>query len=389
MNYDAVGTEHFGIPESSPARDMTTWFAPPHCVQNCSAVHLPWSKDGDLAYKQRVLDAHVVAFTPLRKLLLRANIAQDFPNLTALTASFEHAALGFFQTGAAMEQDQVFNQRYAVYEKWCLPGHTYGFAEQAGFWQYTSTWPRDPSDPDVGLFSKVQFAYWLMLSNMNSGVAASGLHFDPMMLSSRADDAARVPLDTSAFQRAYSFFDTYAGYHAHPDASPGAWVAFRGQGDHYPAGDFTFLMASDSASAVGVTRLGSNASAYGAWCKALPPGEALVVTHLLTDGQGQPLPDVTVRVVWYDAVPDNATVSPRRGAGAWHLEANTTDGPEVVMRHSVGATGAWVESVANVSRCTSRSLRLVNTARVSDDAAYGRLDAFVAFHMIEVSVSRP
>jgi len=280
----------------------------------------------------------------------------------------------------------VFNQvwRYSAFQKWCLPGITYGFAEQAGFWQYTAKWPQEPTNPFIGLFSKIQFAYWLMLSNMNSGVAASGIHFDPMMLSSRADDVDRAPLNDTRYIQAYQFFDKYGGFHAHPAESPGAWVAFRGRGDNYPAGDYSFLMSANASATfnIGITRLGSNKSAFGAWCKALPPGESVVIQTRLTDSKGAPLSTFEARVVWYDGAPDNTITAPRGGNGSWRLEFDSSGGAVTALEGKLTGSGAWVETVANITGCTSSTLRLVNTAKV--DAAATLREASVAFHMVEV-----
>merc|ERR1712216_105685 len=149
--------------------------------------------------------------------------------------------------------------------------------EMAGFWQYTAKWPLNPPDQFVGIFSKAQFAYWMMLSNLHNGVAASGIHFDPMMYSpTHKEEVDRVPLNDTRYISAYRFYDTYAGYHAHPESAPGAWIALRGKGDNFPAGDYRFLMQSvetPSSFDQGQTNIGARSSPFGAWCKALSPGD--------------------------------------------------------------------------------------------------------------------
>jgi len=370
MNFNAVGTEQMTPPKGSRARDMSTWFAPPGCVSNCSAVDLPWSTAGDMQYRQRILDQHVSSFVSLKKLLLRNNIVEDL-DVTYLKPDIEKHALGFYQTGAAMEQDQVFNQswRYSPYLEWCLPGTTYGFAEQAGFWQYTAKWPLHPSDKNVGVFSKAQFAYWMMLSNLHNGVAASGLHFDPTMYSpEHKEEVDHVPLNDTRYIDAYRFYDAYAGYHAHPDSAPGAWTAFRGKGDNFPAGDYSFLMqtvSSSSAFDLGQTGIGPASSPFGAWCKALPSKDSVSFKVALS---GE-LSSAQLRVVWFN-----------EAGTSWQLQYPAA--PEGKLRtalHRIGTgTPNWLEAsvvVRDIQLESSASKHFVLTNLGS---------AAVSFHMIEV-----
>lgn len=371
MNFNAVGTEHMAPPAGSPAYDMSAWFAPLGCVSNCSAVALPWSEAGDTAYSQVVLDRHVSAFGPQEKLLLRNNIVDDF-NITYLTPSIEKHWLGFFHTGAAMEEDQVFNQdfRYTPYLEWCLPGTTFGFAEQAGFWAYTKKWPLHPKDMNVGVFSKVQFAYWLMLSNLHNGVAASGIHFDAMMYSpSHPEDVDRVPLNDSRYIESYRFFDAYAGYHAHPDSAPGAWVAFRGKGDNYPAGDYHFLMQSfhtSSAFDQGETGVGPRTAKFGAWCKTLPSKDSASYKVALSGETSK----IKLRVVWYSEAEHHS----------WQLQYTAAAGGElkIAIQQDGPGTGDWQESTVvlediKFDAAAPEHIVLTNTGY-----------AAVSFHMIEV-----
>lgn len=241
-----------------------------------------------------------------------------------------------------MEENQVFNQawRYSVYREWCLPGTTFGFSEMAGFWQYTAKWPKDPSDPNVGVFSKVQFAYWLMLSGLHNGVSGTGLHFDPMMYSpSHTEEIDRVPLNDTRYIDAYRFYDTYAGYHAHPADAPGAWIAFRGEGDNFP-GDYRFLMQNVSTPPdfdAGYSSIGDRTSPFGAWCKALSPHtSAAFKVGLVGD-----LSRVHLRVVWFEPVHGNAS---------WRLNYTTAGGVLATAMHANGGSkGAWHESIIVVA----------------------------------------
>jgi hypothetical protein len=332
-------------------------------------VDLPWSEEVDNEYRKRVLDQHLdSSLGSSGKLLLRNNIISDV-DISYLAPSLRKHKAGFFHTGAAMEENQVFNQtwRYSVYQDWTLPGTTFGFSEMAGFWQYTAQWPLNPKDSNVGVFSKVQFAYWLMLSGLHNGVSGTGMHFDPMMYSPRhPEEVDRVPLNDTRYINAYRFYDMYAGYHAHPSDAPGAWIAFRGKGDNFP-GDYHFLMRSVSTPSdfdLGETAVGDRSSPFGAWCKALSPNTS---ASFKTDLAGD-ISRLQLRLVWFD-----------EAGTSWTLKYSNTDGTLATAMHRGGSgSGKWLETTALLEDAQFESsapkhLLLESTGTVA-----------VRVHMIEV-----
>ena len=138
----------------------------------------------------------------------------------------------------------------------------------------------------VANFSRIQGAYWELLSNMASGMHVSGLHsstfLNPFMFQPN-------------FASVYSWADRYMGLHASPSLAPGAWIAFRpvdheGSTPATPIGDYTFMMqrvaASEDDTSVGETKCGTSweggdgdvSSPWGAWCRSLPQGGVISLT---------------------------------------------------------------------------------------------------------------
>lgn len=127
-------------------------------------------------------------------------------------------------------------------------------------------------------FSRIQGAYWELLSNMASGVHVCGLH----------SSAFLAPfMRQRNYATMYSWADAYIGLHASPLLAPGAWVAFRpaqpeGQTPAILIGDYSFLMqrqlGEEGDSSLGLVKCGTSwepgdfSTPYGAWCRSLPPG---------------------------------------------------------------------------------------------------------------------
>jgi len=96
----------------------------------------------------------------------------------------------------------------------------------------------------------------------------------------------------SEFTKALEFAAKYAGYHAAPEASPGAWIAFRENDTVLAANgvpperrklkffntDYTFLMErlpGDQSVGQGIINIGPDNQRFGAWARKLPAGKEI------------------------------------------------------------------------------------------------------------------
>jgi len=282
-----IGEEDFGIPDTKGEkvkrlRNGSNWHVPDGCKTACDPPP-SWEKVvTDTAYKKEVGQTWRVAFN---RSLLPKEDAKVMPLLLLRAGEYDGAfallsaadmgrdGFGWFHTGAAMEQTQCFNQtfRYAPFRADCLPGTVACFAEACPLDLFAgpSATKRTPA-LEAANFSRLQAVYWMMLSNMDSGISVTGLHSSKML---------KPWLTLDGYKKAFTWADAYMGLHASPYLAPGAWVAFRGAGDdHPPYGDFGFLMHRlEIDSTKGLQQCGGDKDAvpYAAWCREVMAGSGI------------------------------------------------------------------------------------------------------------------
>ena len=342
QTWAAIGEEGLGIPMNKGAavaalRDGKNWIVPSGCVPKSACAPPPsydagnkgttaLSSPTDVAYLAAIGDAWINAFNRTVQtewrgvLLLRANgYDTRWANIT--TAMMSTGGFGWFQTGAGMTESQCFNQtfRYAPFRRDCLTEHgVVCFAESCGMQQFAG--PDQTGTPGLRAsnFSRIQGAYWELLSNMASGVHVCGVHSSTFLNTWMAQ---------RNFASMYSWADAYIGLHASPEFAPGAWIAFRpadreGKTPTTLIGDYGFLMQRLSGlkrdTSIGEEKCGTsweegNASTpYGAWCRSLPSGGAVALT--LDPALARifaTTKNTTVRFVYSVGVHSNAAAAPR------------------------------------------------------------------------------
>lgn len=350
QSWAAVGEESIGIPTGrgsavAALRDGKNWRVPGGCAPRAACNPPPSYVGGnnstsesptDKAYLEAIGRAWLGSFDRAGSadiswggvLLLRAN-AYDarFSNLTA--AKMSGSGFGWFHTGAAMTETQCFNQtfRYAPFRRDCFSEHGVAcFAESCGLDSFAGP-SRTKKTPGLSLanFSRIQGAYWELLSNMNVGVHVSGLHSSAFL---------NPFMGQTNFAKVYAWADAYMGLHATPSLAPGGWVAFRpsepeGQTPPTWIGDYSFLMRRllgvPQDKSVGLEKCGTSwepgnrSTPYGAWCRSLPPGAAifLVLDKGLAEAFDSRAAAPTVRLVYSSAT---------RATSRTHLEVRYDDG---------------------------------------------------------------
>ena len=108
-----------------------------------------------------------------------------------------------------------------------------------------------------------------------------------------------APAFQGEFDEAFAFAARYAGYHASPEQSPGAWVAFR-EGN-FLKGDYDFLARRLSPDGTrSISNAGPDGQRQGAWARVLPAGERLRIgldEDFAGSLEGRP---AEVRLTWLD-----------------------------------------------------------------------------------------
>lgn len=249
-NYNAIGTEHHYIrPEH---REQTHWTL----EEDASwGDKWPWTQGIADNYKTWTIDMYIEAFNPHEDInvFLRACAVSGGTARPEHLSMVDNGDLFLFHTSSEPQpRNPGFESQYKVFIDYCKTGKTLGFMES---WSSATTGSDAWDWKKTGYpITKSQFNYWTLLCNLHSGVT---------FLAMRSGD-----VDYPDFRADYEFSGRYAGYAAHPEVSPGAWIAFR-EGD-YLKGDYTFLMErhSDDNSKplynVDTTR-------YGLWARKIDP----------------------------------------------------------------------------------------------------------------------
>jgi hypothetical protein len=255
-------------------------------------------------YQETILDRYMSEFTPVIPVVARANISDA---LIARNESFFNAGLaGFFETCSSLEPefDCGGKFRYTRYLEYVRPGTTFGFAERS-----------EGQHNEFGNGAE----YWRVLKD---------LHLGTSYLGTRAyifEDAA----DGNAWAiKTLELANAYAGYHALPAESPGAWIAFRGAGTTF-ASDYSFLMSKEpNAALIDRKNVGGIVFPYGVWAQELPSNEELIVKPdpaFITSLAG-----ASLKVIWFDKTPGGGSLEIAAGAHSFAVPST--------------GTGAWKES---------------------------------------------
>jgi hypothetical protein len=243
LNYNAIGTEFMIV--SPQERDTTAWTT-------------PWTEEIAATYRKTIVDAFLRNFGPEIRMLLRTGNPQyPAPDAEALRLAGT-GKLGFFTTASEIEprMPTMFDGSDPVFLEYCRPGKTVCYAESMA----DATGKHGPTQ-DPRWCPPVQYNYWRLLSDLNLGVSMIGVY---------GADLANA--DQAEYRAAFDFAARYAGYHASPSVSPGAWVALR-EGGLKLKGDYSFLMRRLPGAAMKPEqKIGPDDQRFGAWTCTLPKG---------------------------------------------------------------------------------------------------------------------
>jgi len=357
LNFNGLGTEHLPVPEDK--RSLDQWIVP-----KGGDPGPEWKGEIASAYKAAVVEAFAKDFCPEMFVFVRNNIEPEirskYENL------FQTGKLGWFHTSSEMEpRGQGGERQYRTFVDYCRSGKTLGYAES-----WADSWGRHGGKTDPRWCSPPQWNYWRLLCDLNCGVsfiAVYGADLSVVIEGKAADKAAGKFRDE--FVKAFEFASKYAGYHASPERSPGAWVAFR-EG-HSLKGDYSFLMRRLPDNTKEAKNVGPDDQRYGAWARVLPKGGSMKLA--LNDAfaasvNGQ---SVTVNVVYLDREEDGFRVD---AAGGRFVKKNGNTGKWQTAAFQVekaafakDAAGAHVTVVSNGENVTLHMVEVVRSNKTQDE----------------------
>jgi hypothetical protein len=305
QNWNALGTEGTSFTGINNLVEED-WIIP----QGVSYEH--YSAQKVIEYQRKVMARFLEEFTPDIQLFVRTNVPDEL--IKENEEFFNKGLAGWFHTGSAMEQNQHYDQlhRYERFIKYCKPGTTFGYCELIS--------------GRVKPYSEIQWEYWRTLNELHCGISYIAMR--PAIFEKAHSEG------DSRFIKVLEFADKYAGYHALPAISPGAWIAFRGKGDNFPW-DYTFLMESiDNSSLIDLKPVGSDVDPYGAWAQKLAVGGRILLDFhddFYSADQRSGGVKATLRVIYYDS-----------GTGSWAVRYDASGDPAKIARQVTNQnTNQW------------------------------------------------
>lgn len=308
LNFNAIGTEHSN-PDAAD-RDPGRWVCPPGVSPGPA-----WTPKTASDYKRLIVETFIKHFSPEIRVFVRNNVFRDFGSDRQFESMFETGRLALFHTSTELEpRSKGVEAQYLAFLKFCRPGNTLAYAES-----WADAWGRHGGITDPRWCSPCQWNYWRLLADLHCGVSFIAIY---------GADLAHA--STPEFRAAFEFAKKYAGYHASPSVSPGAWVALR-EGD-FLKGDYTFLMERLPGDATDPGKdVGPDDQRFGAWARTVPGSGRLRLAlddrfaHSLSDRQA------IVKVTYLDSekgsfsvvVPGQSWAVQMAGSGRWMTAQQT------------------------------------------------------------------
>ena len=263
LNFNALGTEHLGIPKDK--RALKQWIVPKGADPGQE-----WTLRLGQAYRAKVVRTFVQHFPPQIRVFVRNNIDEALQ--TEFRKEFETGKLSWFHTSTEAEpRSQGTERQYQTFLKYCRTGKTLAYAEC-----WASAWGHHGGKTDPRWCSPPQWNYWRLLADLHCGVSFIAAYGSDLDVALRGTYQGKdVSSYKDEFREAFQFAAKYAGYHASPEDSPGAWVAFR-EGN-FLKGDYTFLARRLPDRSKEARNVGPDDQRYGAWARVLPKGETMRV----------------------------------------------------------------------------------------------------------------
>ena len=323
MNFNAIGTEHMNVPPE--ARDLKNWIIPAG-----DTIAEEWTQVLAKTYETTVVNTFIEKVGPHLRVFVRNNIKPDIEEY--YRKHFNNGTLAWFHTSSEAEPHSAGTEiQYRRFIEYCRSGKTVGYAEP-----WASAWgDHGNSTPDDRWCSPPQWNYWRLLLDLHCGVSFIALYANDLNVALSGKYAGKYDENRDKlgymgeFMEAFTFTHKYAGLHASPEKSPGAWIAFRGNDTilakntgitptqrklSYLTGDYNFLMERLPDKTLAEHNIGPPEQRFGAWARLLPAGESIKIK---TDERfAGSLKKGSIRIIFYNPV--------RHGSNSFRVITNGT-----------------------------------------------------------------
>jgi hypothetical protein len=329
FNYNAIGTEWMLVKPDK--RDPAQWKTPPGVTPAPA-----WTEEIATAYRRTIQEAYLKSFSPDFRIFLRSGLpGYNKPDEDSVRLAGT-GKLGIFTTGSEIEPrtPNMLDRYTGMFLVFCRSGKTVCYAESMA-----DATGRHGSLQDPRWCSPEQYNYWRLLSDLNLGFSMMGVYGGDLQHAAEPEYGA-----------AFEFAARYAGYHASPSVSPGAWVALR-EGDLLLKGDYTFLMRRlPGAEMKPEKKIGPDKQRFGAWALTLPKGST--VKFALDPVFARSLRKATVRVTYLD-----------RGEGTFTILGHATRLTGTAIWKSTEFSLAQPPAEFGLTADTDVTLHMVEVAR--------------------------
>lgn len=290
LNLVPFGTEHH-TPKGNPNMTLDQWIYP---VGVDRALVTEYNKERVEEYLRSIVEAYVADFKGKIRVFVRNGVSEEI--IGPYRSMFEDGTLSWFHTSSEAEPRESSGEaKYRRFYDDCRSGMTTAYAEP-----WATAWGHHGGKTDDRWCSPPQWMYWRLLNDLHCGVSfiavyaknvkvavdgtynSGGVHYTD----------GKDGMYQSEFTKALEFAAKYAGYHAAPEASPGAWIAFRENDTVLAANgvpperrklkffntDYTFLMErlpGDQSVGQGIINIGPDNQRFGAWARKLPAGKEI------------------------------------------------------------------------------------------------------------------
>ncbi len=309
-NPNAIGTEETQVPSGYRCKP----------TPGGHIVNVAWTKTVEDTFYQQIMGAWLNTLTPAFHVAVRAKMfmaKSPPPPMDWLTSgkAWLMATASDIDPNPSREKLDVLSTKYA------RSGQT------VAYWEHQKA--------DGIKKNLVSWNYWRLLLELQKGVSYPAVYGNVM----------RNALTDPEFRAAYDFTNKYAGYHASPLTTPGAWVALR-QGTGAMAGNFGWFItqlnpdttstALDSNS--GASMIGNPTQRYGRFARRIDGGTtkdtmAFQLDPIFRSGIATPTGKVDLRVTYLD-----------KGLGQFRLAYGLGLSTVVTKTNS----GNWQDAVVSV-----------------------------------------
>lgn len=359
MNFNALGTEHSDIPQNK--RGLNQWILPGGVKQGAE-----WSNEAAKEYQALIAETFITAFDGV-KLFMRNNLQDGL--VLKYDPLFQTGKLMWFHTSSEMEPRGGASERKQVlFRDYAGSGKTLAYAES-----WADSWGIHGIKKDPRWVSPPKWNYWRLLFDLNTGVSMPAVYGNDLEVaySGKHPVFSNFTSYQSEFIKAFKFIAHYAGYHASPERSPGAWIAFRHNEKNvfYDSlntftGNYSFLINQDLPDDTGpaVTNIGPEEQRFGAWAKRLTAGNQirLMLSNIFANSLNGK--KAVVRVIYFDD---------KTGSFETSFSGQS-------VKTDLQGTGRW--KIIELPVAAAKFLKNENDPHITLTALSGD----VAFHMVNV-----